>query len=91
MKLLSAIRRHVLGDFEPELLDHAPVSGTASYEQKLRAAAMKFGRPFKCSADGLPREVFKRDETGTYRYVAVDMPDATPTAPPVKPTLRIAK
>lgn len=50
---------------EPALLDHAPI-GTqtecAYYEavrrSKLHTAAERFGRPFKCAAHGLPREVF---------------------------------
>jgi hypothetical protein len=62
MRLLATIKRHLVGDFDALLLDHAPVSNerydahVARY--KLYQAAKRYGRPFKCAIDGLPRERF---------------------------------
>jgi hypothetical protein len=64
MSLLSAIRRHLSGDFDAILMDHAPVdlpdAHVTAYRHhcKLQRAADRFGRAFKCAADGIPRERF---------------------------------
>jgi hypothetical protein len=48
---------------EPVELDHvrAPASanGAARHAAKLAEAARRYGKPFKCAGDGIPREVFK--------------------------------
>lgn len=46
---------------EPTLLDHVRVAasdnGPARHEAKLAEAARRYGKPFKCAGDGVPREV----------------------------------
>lgn len=45
---------------EPETLDFVPVASAPDWrEEKLKEAAKRHGRPFKCAADGLPRETTK--------------------------------
>jgi hypothetical protein len=65
MKLFETLKRHLFGDFDADVIDHAPISGARSYEQKLRDAAAKHGRPFKCAAAGLPRQLFDGHECVT--------------------------
>lgn len=46
---------------EPHLLDHLPIGPAEpnpALARKLKEAAAKHGRPFKCAASGLPREHF---------------------------------
>jgi hypothetical protein len=55
----SFIRMFVIGDHgDPPVVDHIPVTGTPDWRAaKLKDAATKYGRPFKCAASELPREV----------------------------------
>jgi hypothetical protein len=59
--LQQAIARAFTGDpGDPSLIDHVPVVSERDWrEEKLAQAAAKYGKPFRCAADGLPREVFK--------------------------------
>ncbi len=41
----------------PVILDHVPVGEGSDHRKKLKAAARKYGRPFKCGAHGIPHEV----------------------------------
>lgn len=63
----QAIGRAFVGDpGEPDVLDFVPVTGSTDWRtEKLAEAAEKYGKPFKCSADGLPRERMKQPATET--------------------------
>lgn len=69
MNLLTTIKRALTGDVgEPALLDHVPVSGAPDWRaEKLKAAAERHGKPFRCAADGLPRELQKDGATVVVR------------------------
>lgn len=60
-RLYASIVRALVGDpGEPDVLDFVPVTGTHDWrEEKLKAAAEKHARPFKCGPNGLPRERMK--------------------------------
>ena len=46
---------------EPRILDHVPIRGrvTDRHDAALRAAAQRHGKPFKCAARNLPREIIR--------------------------------
>jgi hypothetical protein len=58
MKLLKAIKRAFIGDpGDPTILDHVPTKAEVDWrDAKVKAAAVKLGRPFKCGPNGVPRE-----------------------------------
>lgn len=80
MNPLRALLRMFSADSagDPCLLDHVPVSGAPDWrETKLKAAAERHGKPFRCAADGLPRE---RIESGTPVVVGEAAPKKRPAA-----------
>jgi hypothetical protein len=86
MSLLSRLSRAFTGDVPADVIDHAPFSGSRSYDEKLKEAARKYAKPFKCAANGLPREIFDGRD-----YVTVDTPNAQPPAQPAgKVALKLA-
>jgi hypothetical protein len=78
---------------EPITLDHVPVNGTPSdqpepkatapgeglsHEQKLKLAAQRAGKPFRCAPDGLPREVIKNGSAVTVGVKPFPVPEPPP-------------
>lgn len=59
--MLAALKRFFSRMSEaPTELDWLPVTDVPEWrEQKLKHAAKVYGRPFKCAADGLPREIIR--------------------------------
>lgn len=65
--LLAAIKR-ALSHPDDVMLDHVPVQRTPRSkrdwrERALQKAAAKYGKPFKCAAQGLDREIMVAPET----------------------------
>lgn len=62
MSLLQTIIRAFIGDpGDPFTLDHVPAkaledSAVDWRDEKVRKAAERYGKPFKCAADSVPRE-----------------------------------
>lgn len=60
---MSIFRLFTSDPGEPTLLDHVHVApdeeAAKRHAVKLAEAARRYGKPFKCSVDGLPREVVK--------------------------------
>ena len=58
-RIISALsRRNVRYDISSDVLDHVPVNGADDWrKQRLSEAAQKHGKPFKCAAPDMPREV----------------------------------
>lgn len=76
MKLLDALKRALLGDYEALTLDHVPTEAMNDWRaERVKLAAVRFGKPFKCAADGVPRERF----VGTERKLEVVGPKASVT------------
>lgn len=58
MSWLSKLLRGDPGD--PDLLDHVPVKAAPDWRaEKLKEAAKRYGKPFECAVEGLPRKVRK--------------------------------
>ncbi|HEX2830791.1 MAG TPA: hypothetical protein VHP37_30935 [Burkholderiales bacterium] len=63
MDVLRRIFRRPNGRIEvPGIIDHMPVSpGSRDWrEERLQQAQQRYGRPFKCAAAELPREILVR-------------------------------
>jgi hypothetical protein len=78
---------------EPATLDHLPVNVAnepaaeakavapgegLSHEQKLKLAAQRAGKPFRCATDGLPREVIKNGAPVTVGVKPAPAPEPPP-------------
>lgn len=65
----KAIVRAFVGDpGEPQLVDHVAVSGGPDWRnEKLKTAAQKYGRPFKCADSSVPREIIVDGKITTLR------------------------
>lgn len=76
----QAIVRAFVGDpGEPQVIDHLAVSGGPDWrDAKLKAAAQKYGRPFKCADGSVPREIIVDGKITTLR--PGEKPRATVTA-----------
>lgn len=61
MTIAHRIARFFVGGIasdEAFTLDHVPVNGAADWrEEKVKAASARFGKPFLCGPDSVPREV----------------------------------
>lgn len=70
MTLSERIARFFLGSIadDPMTLDHVAVPGGPDWrEEKLKAAAQKYGRPFKCADSSVPREIIVDGKITTLR------------------------
>lgn len=78
---------------EPATLDHlslnvetepaaaqkaSPPGEGLSHKEKLELASKRFGKPFKVSADGLPREVIKNGAPVTVGVKPIPAPEPPP-------------
>lgn len=72
---------------DPEVLDHVPVTRTwqEGWTLKLQLAAHRHGKPFKCAADGLPRQVCRYG-----MWVVADAPESNPADCARDPTPQVA-
>ena len=80
MRFLNALKRALLGDSaEPVVLDHADIAIRDSAldwrDAKLQEAAARYGKPFKCCAPSVPREVL----VGGKELVTVAADEEVPT------------
>jgi hypothetical protein len=57
-RLFQALKRSSSNDDERHNLDHVPLPASHDWrKQRLAEAAQRHGKPFKCAADGMPREI----------------------------------
>jgi hypothetical protein len=94
MNLIDRITRAFSGDVPADVIDFAPVNADESaqerYAAKLKRAADKYGKPFKCAANGLPREVMS--QPGVYDALKPRGSLAqTPAQTPAQPTLKAVR
>lgn len=80
MSIFATIKRHLLGERpDPFVLDAVTVKAlegiTDWRDEKVKQAAERFGKPFKCAADGVPRERLRHDT----REIEIVRPKATVT------------
>lgn len=90
---------------DPATLDHLPVNVTneptaeqkatapgegLTHSEKLRLAAERAGKPFRCATDGLPREV-KTGLCGSETRVVGTKPALVPEPPPKVTSIRTAR
>lgn len=88
MSLFNTIIRAFVGDpGDPFTLDNVPVKaleiGADWRDEKVKEAAERYGKPFKCAADGVPRERYTLD-----RQIEVVRPKATVTPIRRKPNAK---
>ena len=95
MDVLRRIFRRPNGRIEvPGIIDHMPVSpGSRDWrEERLKQAQERYGRPFKCAAAELPREILVRTrpagefDLGRVGQALEETPGLRPKARPRRPS-----